>query len=64
MLQVPNMSLVGKMHIDLLNLCYLDCPDGYIALADTKSEVKKINYELKARDIVLIIVGANKEMMS
>jgi len=52
-----------KMHIDLLNLCYLDCP-GYIALVDIKSEVKKINYELKARDIVLIMVGANKRMMS
>lgn len=64
MLQVPNMSLVGKMYIDLLNLCYLDCPGGYIALADIKSEVKKINYELKARDIVLIMVGANKQMMS
>jgi len=33
-------------------------------LADIKSEVKKINYELKARDIVLIMVGANKQMMS
>jgi len=33
-------------------------------LADIKSEVKKINYELKARGIVLIMVGANKQMMS
>lgn len=33
-------------------------------MADIKSEVKKINYELKARDIVLIMVGANKQMKS
>jgi len=58
------MSLVGKMHIDLLNLCYLDCRGGYISLADMKSEVKKINYELKARDIVLTMAAANRQMMS
>lgn len=43
----------------LLDLCYKQ-PQGTIEVSDLDSACKKINYEIKERDIVLIMTGADK----